>query len=79
MIRHLRKKYIAHDACWIARRAWSMRLMYLAAFLTGLEAIVPFIGMRLPGPEWARALLILAVVASALIARVLTQRKYGAS
>ncbi len=78
-IKKIRDRWIVDDACWVVRHAWSFRLLALAAVMTGLEALVPLFGEKLPGPDWARALLILFVVGGAMVARVMTQRKFGAS
>lgn len=49
----------------VARRAWSVRLIVLAAVLSGLESIVPLLGV----PPWAT----FGVVAGALVARFVAQ------
>ena len=47
----------------LLRRAWSVRLMALAAFLTGCEAVLSTVGADwLPLPVWARMALIFAVI-----------------
>ena len=59
----------------ILRRAWSMRLMGLAGLLTGCEAVINTVGADwLPVPAWARALVILAVIGGAFVARLLAQK-----
>lgn len=59
----------------VLARAWSVRLILVAAFLSGLEVALPLIGWRLPWPDWARALLFFAIVSAAFVARLLAQRK----
>lgn len=54
----------------ILQKAWSVRLIILAGVLTGIEAILPFIGRDIPGFRW----ITLLVVAGALIARLLAQK-----
>jgi uncharacterized protein (DUF58 family) len=61
----------------VLRYGWSVRLIALAAVLTGLEAILPFAPQLLPAwfrVEWLAALQFL-IVMSALIARFVAQRK----
>ena len=59
----------------ILRRAWSMRLMGLAGLLTGCEAVINTVGADwLPVPAWVRALVILAVIGGAFVARLLAQK-----
>lgn len=63
----------------LIRRAWSMRLMLFAGLLTGCEAIINVIPQEdlqryLPVPAWARALLILAVIGGAFVARLVAQK-----
>ncbi len=59
----------------ILRRAWSMRLMGLAGLLTGCEAVLTTVGADwLPVPAWARALVILAVIGGAFVARLMAQK-----
>lgn len=59
----------------ILRRAWSMRLMALAGLLTGGEAVIQIKGVDwLPGPQWARLLIILGVIGGAFIARLMAQQ-----
>lgn len=61
----------------VLRYGWSVRLIVLAAILTGLEAILPFIPELLPEwlpIEWLAAFQFLVVV-SALVARFTAQKK----
>ncbi len=58
----------------LLRRAWSVRLMALAAFLTGCEAVLSTVGADwLPLPVWARMALIFAVIGGAFAARLMAQ------
>lgn len=59
------------DAAKILRKAWSVRLMILAALLAGVEAMLPFFTPREPSPWWA--LLTFGVVCAALFARFVAQ------
>lgn len=57
----------------ILKRAWSVRLIALAAALTGLEVAMPIIGPYLPwGPGWF-ALASGLVAMGALVARLMVQ------
>ena len=53
------------------RDAWSARLMWLAVILTGVEAVLPLITPE--RPDWWWWLLTFAVVAGALVARIVAQ------
>lgn len=67
------------DPDWrrILRRAWSVRIMVLAAVLTGCEAVATVVGVDwVPLPPVARALLLFALVAAALISRIVAQRGF---
>ena len=55
----------------VARKAWSVRLMALAAVLTGLEAVLPLFTPREPSPWFALATF--AIVCAALVARFVAQ------
>lgn len=55
----------------ILRRAWSVRLIFLAAVLTGIEVILPLFGDAIPRNVFA-ALSFVSTVA-AMVARVLIQ------
>ena len=50
----------------VIKRAWSIRLLIVAAVLTGIEAIMPFLQL----PKAA----IFGLVTAALIARVIAQK-----
>ena len=50
----------------VLKKAWSVRLLILAAVLTGIEAIMPFLQL----PKAA----IFGLVTAALIARVIAQK-----
>lgn len=56
----------------VAKKAWSVRLMLLAGFLSGCEAVVPMLGGYLPRRTFA--VVVFVVVMSALIARFTAQR-----
>ena len=57
----------------VARKAWSVRLMYLASILTGCEAVLPLVGGFVP--QGAFALLTFFVVMGALLSRFLVQKE----
>ena len=62
------------DPNWrdILRRAWSVRLIVLAAVLSGAEVVLPLFGSVIPRGPFAVANF--AVVAAALVARIVAQR-----
>lgn len=62
---------LVHDWRQILRKAWSVRLMLLAAVLAGLEAVLPLFTPREPSVAWA--LVTFGVVCAALIARFVAQ------
>lgn len=55
----------------VLQHAWSVRLMLLAAFLTAVEAVLPFLSDLIP--RWPFAILTFVVVAAALVARFVAQ------
>lgn len=55
----------------VLRRAWSVRLMLLAALLEGVNAVLPLFTPREP-PVWFAAVTF-AVVCAALVARFVVQ------
>lgn len=58
----------------VLRRAWSVRLMIAAMFLSGAEAVIVGFGSYLPGPPWAIAALTFVIVSAALLSRFLVQK-----
>lgn len=56
----------------IIRRAWSVRLMLLAALLSGIEVALPFFAEAMPR-GWFAVLSFLAV-AGAFVTRLLAQK-----
>ena len=56
----------------ILRRAWSVRLMLLAALLSGAEFALPYLGDKVPPGVFAA--LGFAVTAAALVARLVAQK-----
>ena len=56
----------------LLRKAWSLRLLGIAAVLSGLEAIAPFAAPWLG--QRAFALLMFSIVAAAFIAPLLPQK-----
>lgn len=59
----------------VLARAWSVRLLFLAAALSGAEVALPLVGHRLPLSEITRALLYFTMVSAALVARIVLQQK----
>lgn len=57
----------------VLRRAWSIRLIALAAALSGLEVALPYFDYRLPISDSARGLVYLALTMAAFAARLLAQ------
>ena len=57
----------------VLERAWSVRLMYVAALLTGCEAILPLVGDIMPRGIFAA--LTFFVVMGALAARFMLQQE----
>ena len=56
----------------LIRKAWSLRLMLLAAFLSGAEFVLPFFSEALPRGLFA--VLSFLAVAGAFVARILAQK-----
>lgn len=60
----------------IVRKAWSMRLMYLAGLLSALEVVLPMFSDAVP-----RGLFVglnLLVIPGAMVARVVAQKAFKA-
>lgn len=58
----------------VLRRAWSARLMLLAAVLSGVEVALPLLGGVLPIPPGLFAALTCVTVAAAFVARFIAQK-----
>ena len=61
------------DWWWIIRKAWSVRLIVLAALLSGIEIILPYCETFIPRGIFAA--LSFVVTVSAFIARIVVQPK----
>lgn len=57
----------------VLKKAWSVRLMALAAVLTGVEAVLPFFSPLEPSLWFAGVTFV--VVCAALVARLVAQPK----
>ena len=57
-------------------KAWSIRLIVIASILSGIEAIIPFLGDALPIPPGLFAALSLFISASAFFARIVSQKDF---
>lgn len=57
----------------VVKKAWSIRLMILAAFLSGLETILPYFSDKIPTGVFAIASFV--ITAFALLARIIAQPK----
>lgn len=60
----------------ILRRAWSVRLIALAAFFTGLEIAMPLLDGYLPLPPRTFAILSGLTGAAALVSRFVAQKDF---
>lgn len=58
----------------VLQRAWSVRLMLIAAILSGLEVAMPYLDGYVDIPPRLFALLSGITVAAAFIARIVAQR-----
>lgn len=56
----------------VIKRAWSMRLMLLAALLSGVEVVLPFFSEAIPRGVFA--VLSGVTVAAAFVARLVAQK-----
>lgn len=56
----------------IIKRAWSLRLMILAAILSGVEVVLPFLSESIPRGTFA--VLSGITVAAAFVARLVAQK-----
>lgn len=63
---------ILKDWKLLVRKAWSLRLLALAALLSGLEVVVPFTAQWLS--QRAFAALLFLIVAAAFVARLFAQK-----
>ena len=59
----------------VLRHAWSVRLILIAALLSGIEVALPMVGGLLPIPMGLFALLSFLVTVAAFVARLLVQPK----
>ncbi|NTA48133.1 hypothetical protein G6L34_08480 [Agrobacterium tumefaciens] len=64
---------LIHNWRQVLKRAWSVRLIVLAAVLTGIEAMLPFVALPIPAGLFAG--LTLVVTAAAFVARILAQKE----
>ena len=62
---------LIHDWKLIARKAWSFRLMGLAAILSGAEVVLPLFGDSIPRGLFA--VLSFVAVGGGLVARLVAQ------
>lgn len=60
----------------IVRKAWSMRLMYLAGLLSALEVVLPLFSDAVPRGLFVS--LNLLVIPGAMVARVVAQKAFKA-
>lgn len=62
-----------HNWKEVLKRAWSIRLMVIAAVLTGAEAALPLLDGYVSVPQGVFALAVLIVTVAAFIARLIAQ------
>ncbi|MBI1202530.1 MAG: hypothetical protein GC182_08470 [Rhodopseudomonas sp.] len=73
------KARLVADWRLVARHAWSVRLLALAALFQGVEAAVPYVQGWLPlSPGWFLVLAFAATVAS-FVSRFVAQRQFESS
>lgn len=72
-------RWLVPDWRWVLRYAWSVRLLFVAALLTGGEAAIGVLTAFSLAPSWlppgALAVLAFAVSMAALVARFMAQTK----
>jgi hypothetical protein len=61
------------DWQWVLKRSWSVRLIALAALLSGFEAILPLLVERIPHGSFA--ILSFLTTAAAFVARLVAQSR----
>jgi hypothetical protein len=64
---------LIHNWRQVLKRAWSVRLILLAALLSGIEAMLPYIALPIPSGIFAG--LTLVVTMAAFAARLLAQKE----
>ena len=70
-----RKPSLRSDWRKIAKKAWSMRLLYAAGLLSALEVVLPLFTDAIP--RGAFVLLNLLVIPGAMVARVTAQKEFA--
>lgn len=75
MSRRRRRLRVIRNWRAVLRYAWSVKLMLLAAVLTGLETVLPLLGDLLPIPQGCFAAASFLVVMGAFAARFFVQKK----
>lgn len=60
----------------VVRRAWSVRLLFVAGALSGLEFALPYLDGYLPIPPRTFAALSGLTVAAAFVARIVAQKDF---
>lgn len=61
----------------VLRRAWSIRMILLAGFFSGLEVAVPFLETLVPLPRGVFALLAFVATNAAFVTRLMAQKEVG--
>jgi hypothetical protein len=56
----------------VLKKAWSIKFILGAGFLSGVEVILPMLDIQF-GPPWMMPLITLFVVAGAFVARIVAQ------
>jgi hypothetical protein len=73
MFKTIKSRLVA-DWKWVLKNSWSIRLMAIAAFLSGAEVVLPLFSDRFHNP-YVYALLTFMVVSGAFVARLFAQRR----
>lgn len=66
--------WLLSDWKWVATKAWSARLLILAALLSGFEALMSVFLDSPPIPRGTFAILFFLITAAAFVARLIAQR-----
>lgn len=70
----MRRPKLVPNARRVLKHSWCLRLVALAAVLSGAEAILPLIDYKLPGPAWVRMAVLFVTVGAAFAARLVAQK-----